>query len=107
MKKNILFVILILFTTSSCSLLKHNDWNSYKVTLEIRDVQGEIISGADIRSSARHVPTTDEEGRVSLYYMKRGLHIITVQSAQMKTKQVKIRVPDDANKIVSLYMQPR
>lgn len=104
--KNILTVITLL-AVSSCSLLKPNDWNSYKVTLEVRDVQGDTISGAGIRSSARVSHKTDEQGRVSLYYIQRGLHIVTVQSAEMKTKQVKIRVPDDANRIVSLYMQPK
>jgi len=105
--KNILVVTLVLFFVSSCSLWKANEWNAYKVVLEVHGESGEPISGANILSQARHDQVTNYQGRSNFFFTQTGLHVVTIQSPNTQTKQIKIKIPDDANNVVIVSLQPK
>jgi len=105
------FYLLFLFSgilnLASCSLLKANDWNAFSVILEVSDASGAKIEGAKVQSSEKNEEYTDTLGRVVLFYTQTGFHIVTIQYEGMLTKQVKLKLPDDADKIVLISLQSK
>jgi len=107
LKNKIIVLALSCLVISSCTLWKANDWNAHKVEIEVLDESGNVIQGANVEAVARHDKQTDEKGRVTLYFIKTGLHIVTVQHEGKLTKQVKISIPADAKKIVSFALKSK
>ena len=103
--KNIFVSIIFLLILSSCSLWKANEWNSYKTTLEIHDQLGKPLAGIRVEALARHDKLSNESGRSNLFFTKTGLHIVTLRSSNTSTKQITIKIPDDADKIIVVTVE--
>ncbi len=102
--KKISIVLVICSTIISCSLWKANEWNSSKVIIEVYNNKGEPLVKSGITTTANQKSLTDSEGRAVLFYQKSGLHIVTVESMGKMTKQIKIRIPTDVNKVVNVVL---
>ncbi len=108
--KSLLIFLLVTFIavfSESCTLWRANDWNAYRVALEVLDEYGQPVSAAKILTSARQDKQADQKGRVTLYFSQTGLHIITVQASGMYTRQVKIKIPDDVNRIIVVALRSK
>jgi len=104
--KIIMLATLFIFI-QGCSIIGDKNWSAYKVILEVQDEIGNTVSGANVISSSNAKQVTDVLGRSTLYYTQRGLHIITVNTQNMFTKQVKVKIPEDNNKIVTLSLRAK
>ncbi|MDH3325123.1 MAG: hypothetical protein OEM38_00230 [Gammaproteobacteria bacterium] len=103
---NIVILFWVIFL-SSCSLWKANDWNAYKVTLEVQDESGQAVPDVNIQTAGMHEKKTNNQGRATLFYTQAGFHIATLHEVGMLTKQIKIDIPRDANKIVTLSLKSK
>ena len=108
--KNLLALFLVVFIavlSESCTLWKANDWNAYRVVIQVLDEYGQPVSPVNILTSARHDKKVDRKGRVTLYFSQTGLHIITVQATGMYTRQIKIKMAEDVNKIIVVALRSK
>lgn len=105
--KKIVTIILSLLVLASCTLWKANEWNSHKVTLETHDEVGDLLVGVKVQSLARHNELTNELAQSTLFFTQSGLHVVTLQSEKTATKQIQIKIPDDANKIIVVTLQSK
>ena len=105
--KKIITIALSLLVLSSCTLWKANEWNSHKVILEVHDEAGGLLTGVKIQSLARHKELTNKLAQSTLFFTQSGLHIVTLQSEKTITKQIQIKIPDDANKIIVVILQSK
>ena len=97
-------VIFILFLISGCSLLGENQWSAYKVTLDVRNETGQVIESVKLESSDIKTQITNKNGRSELKFRSAGLHVVTIMAENKVTKQIKISLPQDDNKIINVTL---
>lgn len=98
-------LLVLLMFLSACTTIGTGKWSAYSVTVEINTVDGTPIKGAKV-SSIDNDMKTDAKGQAVLYFRTKGLYVITVHSDGMETTQVKVTMPTDIDKIVSVHMSP-
>ena len=89
---------------SGCSLLGENQWSAYKVILDVRNETGQPISDVKLESSDIKAQITNIDGRSELNFRSAGLHVVTIIAKNKATKQIKISLPQDDNKIINVVL---
>jgi len=90
---------------SGCSLLGENQWSAYKVIVDVQNETGQAIQNASLESSDIKSQSTDENGRSELQFRSAGLHVVTIMAKNKETKQIKIGLPQDDNKIIKVTLR--
>ena len=99
-----LSVILLSILISGCSLPGINQWTAYKVILDVRNETGQVIESVKLESSDIKTQITNEKGRSELKFSSAGLHVVTIMAENKVTKQIKISLPQDDNKIINVTL---
>ena len=102
-----LSLILLLLLTSGCSLLGENQWSAYKVTLDVKNEMGVSISNVKLESSDIKTQMTNTDGRSVLKFKSAGLHVVTIVANNKITKQIKVALPQDDNKIINVTLSEK
>ena len=104
-KKYLLISILLISVfTASCSLIGVEEWNAYKVTIEVKDSFSHLISDASVTSTADKTEKAKAPGTYKLLYAKTGIHVITISAPHKQTKQIKLVMPADNEKIMTVIL---
>ncbi len=98
-------VILIcgIFIISACSIIGVNEITGYKLTVEVRDMNGQLIEDASVTSTADHSKKI-KPGTYTLLYGSTGLYVVTITAPAMRTKQIKVSIPVDQDKMFSVVL---
>lgn len=90
---------------SACAIKSVKQWASNKVTVEVHDSFASPIPDASVETSENQQQAlTDQSGRAIIYYQKTGLKVITISAESYETKQIKVIMPNDNNKIVNVTL---
>jgi len=104
LKVTIIFVIML---CASCAIKGVKEWASNKLEVEVQDSSGKSIFHALVETSENQQIDTNKEGRAMLYYQKSGLKVITISAAKYETKQIKVNMPKDNNKVVNVILSDK
>ena len=108
MKKSILlFLLVACVLASSCGIKGIKEWASNKLIVEVHDTFSSPISNASVETSENQQKLTNQEGRVILHYQKTGLKVITISAENYETRQIKVTMPNDNNKIVNVALSKK
>ena len=99
--------IFLLILISGCSLMGENQWSAYKVIVDVQNESGQAIANASLESSDIKSQTTNESGRAELQFRSAGLHVVTIVAENKTTKQIKIALPQDDNKIINVTLSTK
>ena len=102
--RTLLMVFLFGFLVS-CASMGAGKWSAYSMVVEINDEKGMPLADAQV-SSIDNDAKTNASGRATLYYRTKGLYVITIQAPSMETTQIKVTIPSDIDKIVSVQLSP-
>lgn len=102
--KKLFILVLVATFATACSLVGVSEWNANKVTVEVRDTSNELIDEAVVTSTADEINKSKTPGTYSLLYAKTGLQVVTVSAPHKQTKQIKVSVPADNNKIFTVIL---
>ncbi len=98
-------IILALITVCcSCGIKSVKEWAANKLVVEVQDSMGKAIFHALVETSENQQIETDEDGKAMLYYQKSGLKVITIGAEKFETKQIKVNMPKDNNKVVNVIL---
>jgi len=92
---------------SGCSLLGVNQWSAYKVTVDVHNQSGVAVENTKLVSNNVESKTTNKEGRADLKFPVAGLHVVTITAEGKVTKQIKISLPQDDNKIIHVILKDK
>jgi len=99
-----LSAIFLFILMSGCSLLGENQWSAYKVIVNVQNETGQAIQNASLESSDIKTQNTNENGRSELQFRSAGLHVVTIMAENKETKQIKVALPQDDNKIINVTL---
>jgi len=99
--------ILLFILFSGCSLMGENQWSAYKVIVDVQNESGQALSNASLESSDIKSQTTNKNGRSELQFRSAGLHVVTIVAENKITKQIKIALPQDDNKIINVTLSAK
>ena len=101
-------VLAICLSLGACGFKSVKQWASNKVTVEVFDSFASPIIDASVETSEnqQQVPT-DQSGKAIIYYQKTGLKVITISAENYETKQIKVTMPNDNNKIVNVTLSKK
>jgi hypothetical protein len=103
--KNSLILLVVLL--AGCSLFGINQWSAYKVIIDVQDQTGHAVENAVLESNDVKTQTTDESGQTQLRFKVAGLHVVTITAENKITKQIKIGLPQDDNKIIQVILKDK
>lgn len=98
--------LLLLVSVSSCVSMGAGKWSAYSMTIQVNSSDGTPIKGAVVSSIDNDKIKTNTKGQAILYFRTKGLYVITVHAEGMETTQVKVTLPTDIDKIVSVFLAP-
>lgn len=97
---------LVLILLSACSIVGVTEITGYKVIVEVKDTNGDIVQNALVTSNADGVDK-EKPGVYSLLYGKTGLYVVTIAAPDKQTKQIKVSVPADKDKVFSVVLNDK
>lgn len=97
----------LLVTLCSCSLLGGKQWSAYSVIIEVQNDASEGVANAVLEANDMKTKITGEEGRAKLKFRTAGIHVVTISADHKATKQVKIQLPQDDNKIINIVLNTK
>lgn len=108
MRKQILSFLLIcgIAVLSACSLIGVTEVTGYKMTVEVRDTNNVIVEAASVTSTADSTKKT-KPGIYTLLYGKTGLYVVTISAPDKQTKQIKVNVPADQDKVFTVILNDK
>lgn len=98
------YLFMIVTLLSACSVMGVSEWNAYQVFVEAKDTSGQLIEEARVTSAADKTEKTKTPGVFSLLYLKTGIHVVTISAPDKQTKQIKLTLPADHEKIMSVIL---
>jgi len=99
--------VLVFTMLAGCSLLGTNQWAAYKITVDVQNEVGQAISQVKLESNEVKPQITDENGRAVIQFRSAGLHVVTISADEKMTKQIKVSLPQDENKIFNVILFDR
>ena len=88
----------------SCGIKGIKEWASNKMVIEVQNSSGKAMFHALVETNENQQVHTDKEGKAILYYQKTGLKVITISAEKFETKQIKVNMPKDNNKVVNVIL---
>ena len=93
---------------SACGIKSVKQWASNKVIVEVYDSFATPLPDVSVETSEnQQYVLTDQSGRAVIYYQKTGLKVITISAENYETKQIKVIMPNDNNKIVNVTLSKK
>ena len=103
--RHLSIVLVILFTSTACSIIGVNKWNAYQIIIEVKDSSNQILMDAVVTSDADKIVRSEISGTYSLLYSSTGLHVVTISAPNKMTKQIKLNMPLDNEKIMTIILK--
>ncbi len=97
------FVLASFLLLDACSLIGVTEITAYKVTVEAKDQRGQIVPDAHVTSRADKTRKV-KPGIYELLYARTGLYVVTISAPDKLTKQIKVSVPADKDKIFTVIL---
>jgi len=102
-----ILVVIVILVTTSCAVKGVREWASSKIIVELQNQVGESVTNALIESSEDQQIKSDKDGRATLYYQRSGLKVITISAGKYVTKQIKVNIPKDNDKVVNIVLSKK
>ena len=102
-----IFSAVLVSLLASCSLIGVSKWTAYKIVVEVHDQAGSPAVNVNVASSENQQNMTNEKGQTELFYTQIGLHVITLSAENKQTKQIKISLPQDNNKVITVVLKDK
>lgn len=93
-------------TLAGCSLFPGGKLAAYEVPVLVVDPAGRPVASVEVRSTDDQMLRTDDNGLVRLYFISRGLHVITVRGEGWNTTQAKASVPMESQDPITIRIAP-
>jgi len=106
--KSLLLSLLLVFgllLSTACTLVGVKEWNAYQVTIEVKNTSSQLIENASVTSAADKTKKMKTPGTYSLLYAKTGIHVVTISAPNKQTKQIKLTMPADREKIMTVILK--
>ena len=84
-----------------------NQWSAYRVTIHIENEIGNPIIKAKLESNDVKSQFTNSEGRGEIKFRVAGLHVVTITAKDKVTKQIKVHLPQDDNRIITVALDSK
>jgi len=97
------FVAMISFSLVSCALLGID--KTYGLLVKIVDEKNFPMAGVIVKSTNQQSEISDASGLVNLRYRHKGLHVITVIAVDKDTKQIKVKIPIEAQEAITIQLE--
>ena len=97
---------LAVLAMASCALFPGGRLAAYEVPVLVLDSGGRPVANVEVRSTDEQMLRTNETGLVRMYFISRGLHVLTVRGEGWNTVQSKVSVPMDGTDPVTIEVTP-
>jgi len=91
---------------AGCSLFPGGKLAAYEVPVLVVSSTGQPVPNVEVRSTDDQMLRTNETGLVRLYFISRGLHVITVRGEGWNTTQAKASVPMEVQAPLTIELTP-